>query len=125
MVITGTVITSAAVKANRRRVLVCLDAVFMAHPLVTLFCAGRKPLLDVRPSGFLGAAAGHDADVAAADTEQLFILAADPGHHPLRLARRRDVVILSDDIEDVRRQFAQLDALPTEHQRALYEAIRL
>ena len=79
----------------------------------------------MRPGGFLGAAAGHDADVAAAHAEHLLVRAADPVHHPFRLARRRDVVGLGDHVQHVRPQLAQVHALAAEHQRALHQAVLL
>src|SRR5262249_29424331 len=43
--------------------------------------ARGQPLLDVRPGGLLGTAAGHDADVSTLDAELLLVGAADAPHH--------------------------------------------
>src|SRR5262249_9725429 len=90
-----------------------------ASPLL----AGRQPPLDVRPGGFLGAAAGHDADVAALHAEYFLVLATDPAHDPFRLAWRRDVVGLGDDVQHVRLEIAQVHGLAADHERAFDEPV--
>src|SRR5262249_38490929 len=76
--------------------------------------AGRQPALDVRPGVLLGPGAGHDADVAALDAEQLLVAAADPAHDALGLAGRGDVVGLGDHVEHAGLHPAEVHALAAE-----------
>ena len=55
----------------------------------------------MRPGVLTGSASGHNSDVSALTAEEFLVCAAHLRHDRLGLARRRDVVILGDDGQQI------------------------
>src|SRR5215212_1825512 len=70
--------------------------------VVTTLCAGAgaEPVADLGPEAFPGAAAGHEADVARVEDEELLVLAADEVHRGLGLREGADMVLLASDVQE-------------------------
>src|SRR5215207_3847422 len=62
--------------------------------------AGPEPVAKLGPQALLGAAAGHKADVAGVEDEELLILARDEVHGGLGLREGADVILLARDVQE-------------------------
>src|SRR4051812_5531350 len=76
-----------------------------APPFPTLFHWSlpgtlREPVADLGPEALLGAAAGHEPDVAGVEDEELLVLAPDEVHGRLGLRQGADVVFLARDVQE-------------------------
>src|SRR5215216_4718379 len=78
--------------------------------------AGAEPVADLGPEALFGAAAGHEADVAGVEDEELLVLAADEVHRGFGLRGGADMVLLASDVEERDLYVGEVDAAaPEDH----------
>src|SRR5213082_3336156 len=81
------------------------------------------PGLDLGPGALGRAAPGHQADVTSGHTQFLLVRAADLLQQARRLAGRRDVIVLGNDVEQARLELLQIDLLAANGERSVDELV--
>src|SRR5215204_490951 len=87
--------------------------------------AGPEPVAKLGPQALLGAAAGHKADVARVEDEELLILARDEVHGGLGLREGADMILLARDVQERDLYVREVHAAAAEVDLTLHQLVVL
>src|SRR5215203_7205756 len=87
--------------------------------------AGPEPVAKLGPQALLGAAAGHKADVARVEDEELLILARDEVHGGLGLREGADMILLARYVQERDLYVREVHAAAAEVDLTLHQLVVL